>query len=83
MRFLRGLFGLIFRILVIILFGLIYVFTWEPGTKGQITQKKARRIRKLTKVKMKILSAMPKWLLNLLVLDGYKDSLLNRFGNVL
>ena len=73
MRFLNGIFEVfkniflaippfVYRVLKIIVFYLIYLFTYEPGTNGNLTEKKVKRIRAITKFKVKSVNTMPEWL---------------------
>ena len=55
----RGFVRLPFYLLVFLVQAIIYIITFEPGTKKVLTVRKARRIRLLTKWKMKFLNSLP------------------------
>lgn len=71
----RGLVRIFIGLVVILIAKLIYFFTFEPGKKHQVTERKARRIRALSKFKIFILNILPAGLLSFLGLKNYRDYL--------
>ena len=63
----KGIFRVIFWLVVIIFSALIKLITYEPGKNKKITPRKARRIRFFTKLK--------RWFFNL-----FPDSVYKYFG---
>ena len=55
----RGVFKLALCLIVVTIFRLIKIFTYEPGTNGMITPRKARRIRALSRFKLFIFNTVP------------------------
>lgn len=68
----RGFVRLPFYLLVFFLQGIIYLITFEPGTKKTLTVRKARRIRFLTKLKMRFLNSLPVPIAKYLGIEAYK-----------
>lgn len=68
----RGFVRLFFRLLVLIVQILIYVVTFEPGSRKKLTVRKARRIRFLTKWKMRFLNSLPDPVAKYLKVEDYK-----------
>ena len=71
----RGLVRLVFQIPVLLIQALIYLITFEPGTKKRVTVRKARRIRLLTKVKMGFFNMLPTPVSEYLGVEEYKKYL--------
>lgn len=60
---------------------LIWLITLEPGTKGHLTKRKARRIRALTKVKLFYFNNVPDSVHKFLGIKLYKEYLNEHLGN--
>ena len=52
LHLIKRLLQIIFGILFFLICGIIYIVTYEPGTRKKVTPRKVRRIRFLTKVKL-------------------------------
>ena len=59
----------------------IKVFTYEPGTKYQLTKRKAKRIRLLTKLKLFVFNHVPNGVSKFFGVEEYKDYLNKHLGN--
>ena len=68
----RGLTRLFVTILIFTAVLLIKLVTYEPGKDKQITVRKARRIRFLSKVKNIFINALPQSVISFLGWDRYK-----------
>ena len=68
----RGFVRLAFRIPIAVTCLLIKAVTYEPGKSNVITERKAARIRALSKFKIFVLNAFPDPVNRYLGLDGYK-----------
>lgn len=71
----RGLVRFAFRICVALTCILIKVVTFEPGSKEEITVRKAKRIRALSRFKMFALNSLPDPVNRFLGLYNYKNYL--------
>ena len=69
----RGLFRIFFLTLLAIIIVFTRAITFEPGKKGEITVRKAKRIRFLSKIKGFILNVLPQNVVRYLGWDEYKD----------
>lgn len=72
---LRGLIRIALWLIVAVIIGLIKLFTLEPGKKGQITVRKARRIRALSKFKVWIFNFLPLPVVKFLGFEKYREYL--------
>ena len=54
---------------------LIYLVTYEPRKKKELTVRKARRIRFLTKLKMRLLNGLPEPVAKYIGVENYKNYL--------
>lgn len=52
---------------------IIKAVTYEPGTKSQITVRKAKRIRFLSKLKNFVINSLPQSVISFLGWETYKD----------
>ena len=77
----RGITRVIAWFALVIVTMLIKLFTLEPGTKGRLTKRKARRIRALAKVKLFYFNNVPDGVHNFLGIKLYKDYLNEHLGN--
>ena len=69
----RGLCRFFAFILLMIVVYVIKLLTLEPGKSKQITVRKARRIRTLSKIKNFIINSIPQNIIEFLGLDNYKN----------
>ncbi len=77
---LRGITRVIAWTFIIIATWLIWLFTLEPGTKGHLTKRKARRIRAFTKLKLFYFNNVPDCVHKFLGFKLYKDYLNEHLG---
>lgn len=59
-NFIRGIFRFIFFIISRLICEIIYLLTYEKGKNKKLTYRKAKRIRKLTNFKLKMIEKFPK-----------------------
>lgn len=71
----RGFVRLFVRLFILLIQALIYIVTFEPGKQRQITVRKAKRIRALTKFKLWVFDLLPDSVLRYLGMKDYKDYL--------
>lgn len=74
----RRIFKIIFNLILLIIFLLIFIITFERNTRGKVTIRKIKRIRKLTKFKLylyKYFKNFFKWIRN-----DYFENLYNNFS---
>lgn len=77
----RGITRVVAWVALIITTKTISLFTLEPGTKGHLTKRKAKRIRALTKVKLFYFNNVPDCVHKFLGINFYKDYLNKHLGN--
>lgn len=68
----RGFVRLFFRLIILAAQAVIYIVTFEFGKWKELTVRKAKRIRFLTKWKMKFLNSLPVPVAKYLGFEGYK-----------
>lgn len=68
----RGVCRLVFRLVTILIVLLLKLATYEPGKKDEITPRKARRIRALSKLKLWFFNTMPDCIVSFLGYSNYK-----------
>ena len=69
----KGLCRVIIHFVALIIIQLIKLVTYEPGTKNQITVRKARRIRALSKFKLFFFNLFPEGFYKFIGYGGYKN----------
>lgn len=77
----RGIVRAVLFLLLLLVQRIIYVVTFEPGTKREITVRKARRIRALSKLKFVFLNALPEPVHKFLGTGNYRNYLNKHIGN--
>lgn len=77
----RGTARLILNILFLLICWVIKTLTLEKGKEGQLTKRKAARIRFLTKVKMFFLNIMPKSVNRFFGIEDYRIYLNEHLGD--
>ena len=77
----KGLTRILFWAVLVIVTAIIRLVTYEPGTKGYLTKRKAKRIRLLTRFKMWFLNTLPVSVNKFLGLENYKLYLNKHLGN--
>ena len=73
----RRILQIILSLLISIICGIIYAVTYEPGTYQQVTKRKVRRIRALTKLKLYIYKYFKP--VCVFMHDSYLNRLYNKF----
>jgi len=81
LNIIRGLARIIAFFVSVFVIQLIKLVTYEPGTKGRVTIRKARRIRFLTNAKLRIFNFVPDCVLDFFGIKFYKEILNERFRN--
>lgn len=71
----RGFVRLALLIVLTTAQALIYLVTFEPGKKKELTVRKAKRIRFLTKLKMRFLNGLPEPVAKYIGVENYKNYL--------
>lgn len=78
-KFIRSLFRFLALLILCAVTNTIYVLTYEKGAKGKMTYRKAKRIKRLTKLKIFALDHMPR-LMKFLGCYDYLSKLKYRIG---
>lgn len=80
-KFFRGTFRLLFDLLMLFICWVIKKITYEKGRDGDVTKRKAARIRFLTKVKMFVLNVTPRPINRFFGTEDYRIYLNEHLGN--
>ena len=78
---LKGLTRILFWAVLVVVTAIIKFATYEPGKKGYLTKRKAKRIRLLTSFKIWLLNTLPVSVNKFLGLENYKLYLNKHLGN--
>lgn len=79
-HFIRRILFFLTKIIIALICCLIYIVTYEPGKKKEVTMRKIRRIRRLTNFKLWLWKNFD-WYFRFIHDAKYFEKLESRFGN--